>query len=272
MTETGESALVFLNADAAAGEEDRAFVAVVRSREEFQRWLSASPPQLQWLQVEELLCDSEAWAAAAQGTSDVPLDVVMSNPEAEFSQLYRLVDVRAARDVRVSIPAAPGFGKAVRLAASLGLPIRILPGQPTEEVLAQLEQVAEFYLRDPMVEAPIEPFHSLLAAQRGGGSETLWRILEVDPDVFARFDANGHAILPRSTQPAPPMFVRSHLSHLLERGAECALCPWQESCAGYFKWPDPKYSCGGVKQLFARIKAAADELTEDLADTEKLTQ
>jgi len=36
-------------------------------------------------------------------------------------------------------------------------------------------------------------------------------------------------------------------------------------CAGYFKWPDPTYSCEGVKRLFTQIKAAADEINADLA-------
>ena len=43
--------------------------------------------------------------------------------------------------------------------------------------------------------------------------------------------------------------------------------PWQQACKGYFKfkWPDPAYSCQGVKQLFLRIEAAADEIERDLA-------
>ncbi len=266
MTEIGESALAFLLAAEATEEEGRAFVAIVRSHEELHRWLLASPPQLQWLQIEGLLRDAEPWAEAAQGSDEIPLDVVLTNPEAEFSQLYRLVDVRAARDVRATIPAATGLMKAARLAASLGLPIRILPGQPTGEILALLEELAEFYLHDPMVKEPVEPFHSLLASLRRGGTDTLWTILEEDPEVFAHFDANGRATLPRSTQPAPPMFVRGHLARLIDEGAECASCPWQETCAGYFKWPDPTFSCDGVKRLFARIKAAADEIAEDLAD------
>jgi len=271
MKESGESALTFLPAGKVTEEEIRAFVAVVRSHEELHRWLMASPPQLQWLQVEGLLCDPEPWAEAAQGSDEVPLDVIMTDPEAEFSHLYRLVDVRAARDVRVTIPAAPGVLKAVRLAASLGLLIRILPGQPADELLAFLREIVIFYLHDPMVEAPIEPFHSLLSTFRGHETETLWTILEEDPDIFAHLDSQGRAILPRSARPAPPMFVRDHLARLIEERTECSDCPWQQTCAGFFKWPEPTYSCEGVKQLFAQIKAAADEIAEDLAATEVTT-
>jgi hypothetical protein len=270
MTETRETALPFLS-ESGAVEEGRAFVAIVKSPEELRRWLTCPPPQLQWLQVEGLLCDPEPWAEAAQGAGEIPLDVVVTNPEAEFSQIYRLADVRAAREVRVTIPAAQGLLKAVRLAASLGLPIRVLPGQPPAEVLGFLEAVADFYLHDPMVEAPIEPFHSLFSALRGSETETLWMILEEDPGIFAHLESDGRPTLPRSTQPAPPMFVRSYLSRLVEEGTECTACPWQQNCAGYFKWPDPDYSCEGVKRLFGRIKAAADEIASDLAASGETT-
>ena len=132
-------------------EEKSSFVAIVRNRVEFLRWLRDPPPGLMWLQVEGLLGDSEAWAEAAHNTSHVPLDVMLSDPASEFSDLYRLVDTCAAREVRVTVPAAPGLAKAVRLAAALRLPVRVLPGQPAGEVLEELHDALEFYLHEPMV-------------------------------------------------------------------------------------------------------------------------
>jgi hypothetical protein len=259
----------FLPTSPAEGEGDRPFVAVVRSRDELCRWLSEPLPGLEWIQVEGLLGDPEAWASAAQGASQVPLDVLLSDPATEFSDLYRLVDVCAVREVRVSMPAAPGFLKAVRLAASLRLPVRVLPGQPTSEVLAELTEALEFYLHGAMVETPVEFFHSLLASACGVDTGSLWMILEEDPAAFLHYDAQGHAELPRSggfhsAEISPEAFVEHHLKDLVEQGAECAACPWQEACRGYFKWPDPAYSCAGVKQLFSIIEAAAGEIERDL--------
>ena len=245
-------------------------MAIVRSREELARWLSNPAPGLQWLQVEGLLGDSEAWIEAAHGDSGVPLDVVLSEPASEFSDLYRLVDACAVRSIRVTIRVAPGFSKAAKLAAALRLPIRLLPGQPTPDVLAELHELLEVYLHEPMVEAPVEFFHSLLAAMSGAHAGSLWTILEEDPAEFRRWDADGRAILPRSAVLVSPetsleRFVEHHLKSLVEQGAECVTCPWQRSCCGYFKWPDPTYSCAGVKRLFASLKAAADEIGRDLA-------
>lgn len=264
MTALSDQPLLFLPAEIADAQE-MAFVVIIRTREQFLHWLRESASGLQWLQVEGLLGDPEPWAAAAQGDGDVSLDVVLADPQAEFAQLYRLVDVRATRDVRVTIPATPGFLKAVRLAASLGLPIRVLPGQPSVETVAQLNEAAEFYLGDPMVQAPLEPFHSLLAGMRGAASGTLWTILEDDPAIFAHHDTSSRTILPRTTHAAPPEFVAEHLAGLLAENAECTTCPWQQACAGYFKWPARDYACIHVKTLFAHIHAAAEEIGRELA-------
>jgi hypothetical protein len=250
--------LEFVTAADAGQRRGGAFVVIVRTRDEFVRWMNEAAPGLEWLQVEGLLQDPEVWALAAQGTSPIPLDVVLRDPATEFSSLYRLADVRIVREVRVTIPVGPGLMKALRLAASLQLRVRLLPGQPTGETLAALGEAAEFYLHDPAVEAPIEFFHSLLAALREGAPVTLWEILEHDPGIYAPAEGDARASLPAD-------FVTTHLASLLERGAECATCPWQNLCAGYFKWPDPTYSCTGIRQLLGRFETAAEEISRDLA-------
>ena len=256
---------------ALAETEEKPFVAIVRNRVEFLRWLRDSPPGLMWLQVEGMLGDSEAWAEAAHNASHVPLDVMLSDPASEFSDLYRLVDACAAREVRVTVPAAPGLAKVVRLAAALRLPVRVLPGQPAAEVLEELHEALEFYLHEPMVETPVEFFHSLLATMSGGDAGSLWMILEEDPKAFQLFDANGQARLPRAGDSGPVTmacagFVETHLSSLIAQGAECATCPWQQQCRGYFKWPNALYSCEGIKQLFSSIQMAGNEIRKELAD------
>jgi hypothetical protein len=254
----------------AEGQSDRPFVAIVRGRDELSRWLVDPFPGLQWLQVEGLLSDPDAWTSAARGTSEIALDVVLSEPASEFSGLYKLVDVCAVRDVRVSMPATPGFLKAVKLAVSLRLPVRILPGQPTAELLAELTEALEFYLHEPMVEVPVEFFHSLLGSACGADTGSLWMILEEDPAAFLHYADDGNRRLPRSSErfsdeTSLGAFVESHFESLVGQGAECATCPWREVCRGYFKWPDPTYACRGVKRLFSIIDAAADEIGRDLS-------
>jgi hypothetical protein len=220
-----------------------------------------------------MLGDQEAWTEAAHHDCNIPFDVVLSDPALEFSDLYRLVDVYAVRAIRVTIPAAPGLTKAIRLAAALRLPVRVLPGQPSADVLKELHDALELYLHEPTVEVPVEFFHSVLATMSDGDANSLWMILEEDPDAFHYYDADGQARVPRTGDPsrseiASAGFVENHLSSLIAEGAECATCPWQQPCRGYFKWPDPAYSCEGVKQLFFSIQTAGNEIRRDVARLE----
>ena len=249
---------------------DEPFVAIVRSRDELRRWLRDPPSGLSWLQVEGILGDSNAWMEAAHSGSDISLDLILADPSSEFPELYKLVDVSAVHDVRVTIQARPGLLKAVKLAAALRFPIRLLPGQPQADVLAELKQALDFYLHDPAVEAPVEFFHSWIAKTQGADVGSLWMILEEDPAAYLQYDINGQIKLPSSgaigsTANLPAEFVENHLKSLLEQGAECATCPWQQPCRGYFKWPDRTYSCQGIKDLFSVIQLAADEMARDLA-------
>jgi len=270
VSEEAYQSLRILPSALAEKQGDLSFVAIVRSRDELCRWLRDPLPGLEWLQVEGILGDSDAWTEAAHSDASVSLDVVLSDPSSEFSDLYKLVDACAVHDFRVTIPARPGLLKAVKLAAALRFPVRVLPGQPTAEVLAELKEALDFYLHEPTVEAPVEFFHSLLAITYGADPGSLWMILEEDPAAFLRYDIDGQARLPRSgsfelVEFSPVEFVENHLNNLARQGAECATCPWQQSCRGYFKWPDPSYSCEGVKELFSAIQAAADEIRRDLA-------
>lgn len=252
--------IAFLPSAAAELYRDGPFVAVVRNRAQFQHWLSAPAAGLQAIEVHDLLTDPNAWAAAAQGRFPVPVDVIVGDPAKEFSALYRLVDVSLARPVRVTIPAdKPGFMKAVKLAAALNLPVRLLPGQPDAEAVAELLEAVEFYLHNPMVESPVEFFHSALATFRGFDTGNLWTVLEQDPAQFSRRDAAGLALL-------PPDFVDRHLERLADAGVECAGSRASEFCAGYFKWPDPGYDCTGVMKVFDFLQSAAEEITMDLEE------
>jgi hypothetical protein len=280
--------ILFLPSDSASGHNGSPFVAIVRSRTELSRWLINPPAGLQWLQVEGLLSDQDAWIAAAQSTSNVPLDVFIRSPGSQFSDLYNLVDVLAVRDVRVSIPASPGFLRSLKVAVALRLPVRLLPGQPSSEVLIELIEAINFYLRDPMVETPVEFFHSVLASMCGAGDGSLWMILEEDPALFLHREVDGGFKLrgisrspsPGILDPTAPVglaseaapknlssatFVETWFRRLLEQNAECVTCPWQQICQGYFKWPDPAYDCGGVKGLFSAIETVANEMGRELA-------
>lgn len=253
--ETSRPPIRYLSAELAGSCFDDSYVVIVRTAAEFSHWLLHPQPGAVLLQVEGLIGDPQGWALAAQGTLPIPLDVVLEDPAMEFSSLYRLVDVRNSRPVRVTIPARPGFMKALRLAVSLGIPVRLLPGQPDAALLSELGEAADFYLRDSMVDVPVEFFHSVLGVFFESETGTLWDFLEQVPDPDASSDD----------------LVATHLAKIVAIGGECVSCRWQPVCAGYFKYPESAYDCAGVKQLFISLDAAAVEIKRDLAGAESFT-
>jgi hypothetical protein len=89
------------------------FVVVARSGDEFLQWLSASSGA----------CNGSkkaCWTIRKLGLCrPLPLlkyrsTLSFPTPSLEIAELYRLVDLCAVRDVRVSVPAVPGFSKAVK--------------------------------------------------------------------------------------------------------------------------------------------------------------
>jgi hypothetical protein len=248
--------LPYLSAEEADPQSEGPFVVVARNALELCRWLVAESSSLQWIQVENLLDEPEVWATAARKGNDAALDIIVADPATQYASIYRLVDVRNVRPVRVTIPVVAGFLKSLRLAVSVQLPVRLLPGQPGPEVIAELEEALEYYLHDPMVEVPVEFFHSMLALAKGGSGPDLWVATEQDPDVFA---------LPDWSSPKEMGFVDRHVTQLEAAGAECSSCPWKIVCRGFFNVPDPEYSCAGIITLFDRIGQAGAEMKKDLA-------
>jgi hypothetical protein len=261
--------LAILPTGLAGRTEHDAFVAVIRDADSFARWVAEDNAALQWLEVHGLLDDLDVWRSAARVESDIPIDVVMADPGRDFARLYHLADVRNVRPVRITIPVRPGFLKALRLAASLQLPVRLMPGQPAAEVHGELLDAVEFYLRDPMVEAPVEYFHSALVSMQTGEPGSLWNALEEDPAVYLRLDERGNPELhSRAPGGNPATFVSDHASSVADAG-ECRDCRWLGFCGGYFKQAEPEYACDGVIRVFEILQQAAEELHKDLSGLEQ---
>lgn len=160
----------------------------------------------------------------------MPLDVLVDRPDRDFSMLYRLADARLVRPVGVTLLLRPGALKALRMATSLQLPVRLLPGQPDPSEVSMLHEALAFYLHDTRVEAPVEFFHSLLATFAGFDRGTLWDMLE-----------------------EPVLAFRE----------ECAACRYSGVCSSYFKHPQADYDCSGVIELFGKLEMVAEEMTRE---------
>ena len=231
--------------------ESEDLVVRVGSQEDLLLLSTLDAERVAWVEVPlSLACRREL--------NDFSVDVLLHDPKAEASQLYRLAGQREPNLPRLSIPNKPGFADAAAVGMALHFPIRLIPIQPPPEQMSELEAVLERYLHDPNARQPVEPFNCALATLIKGDSTTLWGAIEQDPAIF------------RKEPPVPglesPDTVTTRLESLIADGAECATCSLSPWCAGWFKWPDPSYDCSGVRKLFGQVEKAAEKLRADLAE------
>ena len=120
---------------------------------------SAVPKEkLSSLQVLSMDCDADALLHLSDS---VPIDLVLDDPTADFSRLYRFAELTRRHPVRVTVRAVPGMTKAVKIAQALNFSVKLEVGQPEAPLVDELIALAEYYLRGSTVSSPIEPFHSL---------------------------------------------------------------------------------------------------------------
>lgn len=241
---------------------------VVRSRdpEEIMAVLSDGHPAV----YAQLLGLGRAIDCLAFWEAGVPLDLVIECPEAELPLLYGYAPLRLDRPVRVTVPLVAGFGKVVRLALSLDFAVKLEGCQPAPEVIEELLVVAGDYLHRSSVSVPVEFIHSLFMALYSEEPVSLWNIQEENPR-HVRFitdqDENvlSKRLIGMKLPPDPKLFIDDHVADLVEQRSECGECEFLGNCAGYFKMPDRRYSCDGIKTLFRLLASEARELKRDLA-------
>jgi hypothetical protein len=200
-----------------------------------------------------------------------PIDVLLNEPGRQYPMLYSLSSVPPHHPSRATIAVEPGFFRALRVAAALGIPVKLDVAQPEGALFDELMQALEFYLHDGCVRQPVEFFHSVFVNSLRGGHSTLWEIQEEDPRRMLYVDDDGNEGLPpRLTAgdralPAPgPEFEMG----LLANHPDCKACSHRRVCQGFFKWPNPDYACDAVRHLFTTIREGAAHLERDMVQAQ----
>lgn len=206
---------------------------------------------------------------AAWGYS-VPVELVMRQPETEFSRLYGHAKLLDKHPVRVSIPVISGFSKAVKVATALQFTVKLEINQPDPMAVEEARTVLDFYLHHSSVTQPIEFFHSALLAFYRHDPATLWDMMEEDPARLRFVTDDCVETIARQHDEVNLLrcdldsFLSLFKEELLAGRGECCGCEFFNNCMGYFKWPRRGFSCVGVKKLLGAIKEAANELRQDL--------
>lgn len=200
-----------------------------------------------------------------------PIDLVMHDPQAEYPLLYEWSPLLADHQMRVTVPLVPGFGKAVSLATSLEISVKLeIAAPPTPPALDELNKALYHYLHNQNVTTPVEFFHSVLLAHYNKARASMWDIQEEDPASFRYVTDDGvETISPRfegaALEGEIETFPARFKARMVDEGAECRDCECLEICNAYFKWPDRDYACTGIRETFRLLREAAEELRKDAA-------
>ncbi len=226
--------------------------------------------RLHGLQIISLVDDPKPLASLSE---PITLDLVVES-SSEFSSIYKYAELLRKHPIRLTVPVTPGFVKAVRLALSLNIPVKLEVGQPDVEMTEELGALARFYLYHQTVSQPMEFFHSALLGFYLDDPVSLWKIQEEDPDSFGYFDDTGRNHLSRRlVGHRLPQEVREYIAGNLEAVPSvlqtCRDCRYLKSCAGYFKFPSTDYDCSGIRELLGILMEAALELKKTYQSTEK---
>jgi hypothetical protein len=201
--------------------------------------------------------------------ANIPIEIVLADPVAEYAQLYNYANLLDTHPVRVAVPVLPGFSKAARLAVSLDFAVKLEAHQPDEPLIQELMSVLGLYLHRNTVRQPIEFFQSVLLSFYRHDPISLWEITDEDPVVMRYITDDGEETISRrfigfNLKDGLENFVLRHCQQMLSEKYECHGCEYFSRCGGYFKWPESTYDCGGVKELFRTLENAAAELKRNI--------
>jgi hypothetical protein len=213
------------------------------------------------------------WVPLPNWARGLPLDLVLERPGETYPSLYDCSRLAADHPVRVTIPVVPGFDKALLLAVALNFAVKLEVGRPDSTLIDTMLDLLDHYLHRTGVSEPVEFFHSVFLGFLHEEPVSLWAVQEEDPALFRQVTDEGEERLAGRLangkfDAAPESALERLQSHLISDGAECATCPFFACCGGFFKWPEPAYSCAGVKRVLGTLRAAARELSADLAAAE----
>ncbi len=243
---------------------------IVRHNDPAEIIRSLSMEDLERVAYVQVLCLGADLGPLLNWSPEVPVDLVVQDVEKDLPRLYPWTTLLARGSVRVTVPVVAGFSKVVKLALALNLGVKLVFSQPEPDLIQEMERVEIAYLHQSTVSQPVEFFHSLFLAYYRKEPLNLWSIQEEDPSQVCTIAEDGTEVLPRGLTPHDLRGDRMSFLQYLRTGlaasrGECSGCDYLAECCGYFKWPNQAYSCSGVKAIFGTLRAAAEQLREDLS-------
>jgi hypothetical protein len=204
-----------------------------------------------------------------------PIDLVLQDPANELPLIYQFANLLDKHPARVTVPVVHGFGKAVKLAVSLDLPVKLTMEQPDQSLIEELDSVLSLCLFQGTCNQPVGFLYELLFSYVENETSSLWTIQEDHPSRYRYVTDAGdvdYLRAPDGWSDTDASVLERLQGSLGSEELECHHCDFLERCEGYLKCPDAQYSCAGIKSIFRTIAQAGDDLKQDLAEHEAAKQ
>jgi len=238
-------------------------------------------PRLLGLQIGAECFRDVEWLGTLQG-----LRVRMRNvPLSAFRTRDVLEAIRNMQSTVVVLPDGQVL-RQVNFLTSIGLRVHIDAGlaDPQGE---DLLRAVDFYIHNPLLTRPIEPFHGLLCHLAHGEGPDMWDIeserigvdFYVDDDgrvgLSERWIARGleYGELSNGWEGIEGSQVMQQLASfkaaLFRQQSDCVFCVHMDICGGFLRADDPERSCIAWQQVFARLReetGRARELLDQAKD------
>jgi radical SAM protein with 4Fe4S-binding SPASM domain len=132
----------------------------------------------------------------------------------------------------------------------------------------QLEKALEFYLHNPLLKTPIEPFHSLLKTLAAGAGYSLWDTeyeragsniyigdnggVSLSERWLARDLTYGNLENSWEELSASDLFkkLKTFKAKLFQEKSDCIFCPHMDICGGFLRAVDTHWPCQAWIQVF----------------------
>jgi len=176
------------------------------------------------------------------------------------------------RRVRAAFLVTPGpdVVRMLNFLTSLGFRVRFeISRSPTEQ--GHYQRALEYYLHNPVLQVPVEPFHSLLVAMCGRTNQTLWDIQRERPGADFFVDDEGSVSLaprwltagktygtlndPWRVLATSPVYTDLLLveERMHRETSECTSCRHVDRCLGFLRAVDPSWPCEPWQDILDRL-------------------
>jgi hypothetical protein len=243
----------------------------LQNRDDIAELRSAYGQRLHHVVIHEKEFGDVAWLRELSG---LRVEIVLDDGSGLSSDV---VDVLATMQPLFRLDTPERRLRNINLLASLSYPV-VLNVFEGSHGIEPLTRALSYYLHNPLLNTPIEPFHSIMSRFLGHGPHTLWSIFgEVvgrnvcvgelgEISVAPRWISAGvcFGTLDDTWKKLSDSELYQRLVRICDGVSEsappCVSCPHRDACGGFLRAVNAEWPCDAWQKVFAEIRKQARQV------------